>query len=57
VDKDNKLVVNEAKVAENPVYTINGISSDVQTKLVKNRVRKQFLIERLLKCYSTTNFC
>ncbi|KAG1098163.1 hypothetical protein G6F42_018044 [Rhizopus arrhizus] len=37
VDKDNKLVVNEAKVAENPVYTINGISSDVQTKLVKNR--------------------
>lgn len=39
VDKDNKLVVNEAKVAENPVFTVNGISGDVQTKLLKGRVR------------------
>lgn len=39
MDKDNKLIVDEAKVAENPVYTVNGISSDVQTRLLKNRVR------------------
>ncbi|KAG2204407.1 hypothetical protein INT46_006199 [Mucor plumbeus] len=37
VDKDNNLIVNEAKVAENPVFTVNGISSDIQTKLLKGR--------------------
>ncbi|RCH92777.1 tRNA-dihydrouridine(47) synthase [NAD(P)(+)]-like protein [Rhizopus stolonifer] len=37
IDKDNKLIVDEKKKAENPVYTINGISSETQMKLHKNK--------------------
>ncbi|KAI8645436.1 hypothetical protein BD408DRAFT_338707 [Parasitella parasitica] len=61
VDKDNNLVVDEAKVAENPVFTANGISSDVQFKLNKSKyefprsekymieVQKEIQIEQAMK--------
>ncbi|KAI8359148.1 hypothetical protein BD560DRAFT_334998 [Blakeslea trispora] len=37
IDKNNKLIVDEKKKAEHPVYTTNGISNEAQTKLHKNQ--------------------
>ncbi|CEP17625.1 hypothetical protein [Parasitella parasitica] len=65
MDEDNNLIVDEAKVAENPAFTINGISSDVQVKLHKGKyefprsekymieVQKEIEIEQTMKSNNT----
>ncbi|KAI9359060.1 hypothetical protein BD770DRAFT_363418 [Pilaira anomala] len=49
VDENNKLIVNEKLVAENPVYTVNGISSGTQTRLLRSKYdfprTKEYMIE------------
>ncbi|KAI7893639.1 uncharacterized protein EV154DRAFT_138439 [Mucor mucedo] len=37
LDKNNKLVVNEELASKNPVYTVNGISTGTQTRLLRQK--------------------
>ncbi|KAI8969031.1 hypothetical protein BDF20DRAFT_980643 [Mycotypha africana] len=37
LDENNKLIIDEKKYSEKPVYTFNGISAESQKKLLKNK--------------------